>query len=292
MQYRFYPRVPRANKTPCRSRGYVLISLMLFLSLLAVAALAILPSLAFQIRRDREEEMIHRGVSYSRGIRRFYKKFNRYPTRLEELENTNNLRFIRKRYTDPMNVVEGKEQDFKILRMGDVMGLLPAVGQLASGGTLPGMMNGPGISQNPSSPVQQATVTALNNPGGSGATTVTNTTSETDSGNPPSQQASPSTGSFSGPTFGGGPMLGVASGSKKQSIREFCKKNHYNEWKFIYDAGTDLGTSSKTPWCPLAAGQGVGKNLNPAGAAQPSTAVQPKAPAQPGNPGDQMPPEQ
>ena len=271
------------------SRGYVLISLMLFLSLLAVAALAVLPSMAFQVRRDREEEMIHRGVAYSRGIRRFYKKFGRYPTRLEELENTNNLRFIRRRYTDPINVVEGKEQDFKILHMGDVTGLLPAVAQIP-GGTAPGAMNGPGISQNPTSPLQQ-TVTAMNNPGGSVATTVTNTTSETDAGNP-STQVNPSTSGFSGPTFGGGPMLGVASGSKKQSIREFCKKNHYNDWKFIYDPSTDLGTSSKAPWCPLAAGQGVGKSLNPAGAAQPSTAVQPKAPASPGSPGDQMPPEQ
>ncbi len=284
MQCRFHSREQRPPTALRRSRGYVLISLMLFLSLLAVAALAILPSMAFQVKRDREEEMIHRGVAYSRGIRRFYKKFGRYPTRLEELENTNNLRFIRKRYKDPMNVVEGKEQDFKILHMGDVMGLLPAVAQLP-GGTAPGAMNGPGGSQNPSGPLQQTAVTAMNNPSGNVATTVTNATSETDSGNPSSQQVNPSTSGFSGPTFGGGPMLGVASGTKKQSIREFCKKNHYNDWKFIYDPSTDLGTASKTPWCPLAAGQGVGKSLNPAGAMQPSTGTQP-APSSPAPNGD------
>ena len=62
-----------------------------------------LPSITFDIKRDREEEMIHRGVQYSRAIRAYYKKFGRYPTKIEDLENTNNLRFLRKRYKDPMN---------------------------------------------------------------------------------------------------------------------------------------------------------------------------------------------
>ena len=57
----------------------------------------------FEIKRDREEEMIHRGVQYSRAIRAYYKKFGRYPTKIEDLENTNNLRFLRKRYKDPLN---------------------------------------------------------------------------------------------------------------------------------------------------------------------------------------------
>jgi hypothetical protein len=87
-------------------------------------------------------------------------------------------------------------------------------------------------------------------------------------------------------------MLGVTSGSKKQSVREFCKKNHYNDWKFIFDPSTDLGGTLKTPWCPLAAGQGVGKSLNPAGGTQPNATVPAKAPAAPANPSDQMPPEQ
>src|SRR5262252_8409958 len=120
MQCGFKSRNYKVAKLHNRSRGYILISLMLFLSLLAIAAMAVLPSMAFQIRRDREEEMIHRGVAYSRAIRRYYKKFGRYPTKIEELENTNNLRFLRKKYTDPMNVVDGKEQDFKILHMTDV----------------------------------------------------------------------------------------------------------------------------------------------------------------------------
>src|ERR1700730_10270148 len=96
-------------------RGYILLSLMLFFALLAIAALAIAPSITFQVQRDREEEMIHRGVQYSRAVRRYFKKFGRYPTRIEDLENTNNLRFLRKRYKDPIT-----RQDFKLLHFGDV----------------------------------------------------------------------------------------------------------------------------------------------------------------------------
>src|SRR5438067_13335061 len=96
-------------------RGYMLLTLMLFVTLLAVGSLAWIDRIDFQIKRDREEELIHRGVQYSRAIRRYVKKFGRYPTRIEELENTNNVRFLRRKYKDPVT-----GQDFKILHMGDV----------------------------------------------------------------------------------------------------------------------------------------------------------------------------
>src|SRR5438034_11248911 len=103
-------------------QGYILLMLMLFITLLAIGAAAVAPSIAFQVKRDREEEMIHRGVQYSRAIRRYVKKFGRYPTRIEELENTNNVRFLRRRYKDP---ITGK--DFKLLHVGEVQ-LMPGSG--------------------------------------------------------------------------------------------------------------------------------------------------------------------
>ena len=95
--------------------GYILLMLMLFVALIAVAATAVVPRIAFEIRRDQEEEMIHRGVEYSRAVRLYFKKFGRFPTRIEELENTNNVRFLRRRYKDPIT-----GQDFKILHLSDV----------------------------------------------------------------------------------------------------------------------------------------------------------------------------
>ena len=107
---------PRANDRPRRSeRGYILLMLMLFVTLMVIAAGVVAPTIAFRVRRDREEEMIHRGTQYSRAIQRYVKKTGRYPSRLEDLENTNNIRFLRRRYKDP---VTGK--DFKLLHVGEV----------------------------------------------------------------------------------------------------------------------------------------------------------------------------
>jgi len=106
-------------------RGYILITLVLFVTLIAIAVAVMAPAIAFQMKRDREQELIHRGVQYSRAIKHYVKKFGRYPTRIEELENTNQVRFLRRRYKDP---ITGK--DFKLLHMGDV--------QMASAGGIAG----------------------------------------------------------------------------------------------------------------------------------------------------------
>src|ERR1700686_1046270 len=105
----------KLTKLQNRSRGYMLITLMLGFALIAIGLLAVLPEIGQQIRRDREEEVRPRGTAYMRAIQHFYKKNGRYPSRLEELENTNNIRFLRKRYKDP---ITGK--DFKLLHVGEV----------------------------------------------------------------------------------------------------------------------------------------------------------------------------
>jgi type II secretory pathway pseudopilin PulG len=139
------PRKPASRRT---ERGYILITIILFVALIAIAAVVMVPVIAFQVKRDREEELVHRGVQYSRAMKHFVKKFGRYPTRLEELENTNQMRFLRRRYKDP---ITGK--DFKILRMGDVQmafgggiaGATPA-GGLNPGGLNPGGLNPGGLN--------------------------------------------------------------------------------------------------------------------------------------------------
>src|ERR1700733_4395484 len=126
--------------------GWVLLTLLLAMALMVIFAAAILPSITFDIKRDREEEMIHRGMQYSRAIRAYYKKFGRYPTKIEDLESANNLRFLRKRYKDPLNCKGTKCEDFKLLHFGEVK--LTFSGGLG-GGTIPGANpigspNGPG----------------------------------------------------------------------------------------------------------------------------------------------------
>src|ERR1700726_264619 len=123
---------PRTNM-PRRRRaraeeGWVMLTLLLAMALLVIFAAAIVPSITFNIKRDREEEMIHRGVQYSRAIRAYYKKFGRYPTKIEDLESANNLRFLRKRYKDAVNCKNGKCADFKLLHFGEVQLSLSGAG--------------------------------------------------------------------------------------------------------------------------------------------------------------------
>src|SRR5258708_38781943 len=134
--------VPSSAIPHSQERGYVLLTLIFFVAVLAISLATILPSIKQEIIRDREEEMIHRGTQYTRAIRLYFKKNGRYPAKIEDLENTNNLRFLRKRYKDPtVKGEESAEADFKILRFGD-----PDV-HLTLGGpapTAPGLQGPPG----------------------------------------------------------------------------------------------------------------------------------------------------
>jgi type II secretory pathway component PulK len=52
-------RVPTSLHKP-RQRGYVLLILLLSVALLSIGFLAMVQSIEFQVKRDREEELIHR----------------------------------------------------------------------------------------------------------------------------------------------------------------------------------------------------------------------------------------
>ena len=248
-------------------RGYMLLTLMLAVTLLAIAAVAIAPTLAFQVRRDHEEELIHRGVQYSRAVRRYFKKFQRYPTTIEELESTNNVRFLRKRYKDPIT-----NQDFKLLHFGEVQMVM---GGGIAGGAAPGtpIGNGPAGTSQPASQFSLKPSSANSGqPGssdsGASAAAGDDSDSSASSGKDASKQTSSAgigSSQGAGQTFGGGPILGVVSTSKAESIREFNNKNHYNQWQFIYDPGTDRGGLLNTPAqpplqnaVPMQAGAGAG----------------------------------
>ncbi len=195
-------------------RGYVLLTMMLFLTLVLIAATAAAPKIAFQIKRDREEELIHRGVEYSRAIQKFSKKTGRFPNRLEELEDTSGLRFIRKLYKDP---ITGK--DFRLLHLSDIR---PSSG----------------VTNLNTKHSQQST----ENPDGE-------TTANADSSSAPTQSTAASHARSN--DSGLQQIFGVASPSKERSIREFNHKDHYNQWLFFYDPSLDKGYLIKGPAIPF-----------------------------------------
>src|SRR5215471_3945062 len=92
----------RACRRQRRDSGHLLLAILLMMALMVIAATYEAPRLVQQLKRDREEEMIHRGTEYARAIKKYYKKFGSYPTTMEQLDNSNNIRFLRKRYKDPL----------------------------------------------------------------------------------------------------------------------------------------------------------------------------------------------
>ena len=76
--------------------------MLIAVTVMTIALLAVLPSTYQEARRDREEELIFRGNQYAQAIYLFQKHFNRYPNSVKELLHTDNLSFLRKPWPDPM----------------------------------------------------------------------------------------------------------------------------------------------------------------------------------------------
>ena len=270
-------------------RGYILLILLLTVALLSIAALKIVQEFRFQYQRDREEELIHRGVQYSRAVRRYYRKLGRYPTRIEDLENTNNIRYIRKRYKDPMNrdPKTGKELDFKFLHMTDVQmsfngaalnGTVPVANMAAQQSATQPVQGIPGTTPDAGTAASAVTQEPPPRPGDQNA----NSQADQEAASAPAPQPlSPTVGANGAPqVFGGGAIVGVASASKAKSIREFNKKDHYNQWQFIYDPTTDRGGLLMTPNQPPL--QGSMQNMQQNGQQNGQQPTQPGLPGQPG----------
>ena len=267
----------RRKPIPASEQGYVMLIAIFLMALLVISLAVAAPKIARSIQRDRDLETFHRGMQYRRAIQLYYRKFHAYPPNVEALINTNDIRFLRKRYKDPIT----GQDDWKPIAFGQnktptAMGFfgqplagnastLAGVGPSGAGG-LPGGTNssggfpggsssGPGSlfgssdSGNDQSPSAGATGSTDNSGGSSGTTTGTDnsgsagSTGGTSSGGTSSTgTGSPSSSSPGGPTFGGAGIIGFSPASPKTSILVYKKKQHYNEWEFTYDPLSDMKT--------------------------------------------------
>lgn len=81
--------------------GYNLVILTIMFTVLTIGLSAALPRWSAQIQREKEEELIFRGLQYAEAIRIFQVKNGRLPVRLEELLEVE-PRTIRQLWTNPM----------------------------------------------------------------------------------------------------------------------------------------------------------------------------------------------
>lgn len=102
---------PRA-KNP--EAGFVLLFIYAMAAIVAIMLFTQLPRVAFEAQRDKEQLLIDRGEQYSRAIQLYVRKFNKFPADFNALDNTQNLRFLRQHYKDPMT---GKDE-WRIIHVG------------------------------------------------------------------------------------------------------------------------------------------------------------------------------
>jgi len=96
-----------SNPKPGGERGFAMLLVFLFASIIAISLYLEMPRIALESQRQKEQLLIDRGEQYKRAIQLFYKKAGRYPGDLKELESFQNQRFLRRRYIDPMT---GKDE--------------------------------------------------------------------------------------------------------------------------------------------------------------------------------------
>jgi type II secretory pathway pseudopilin PulG len=248
----------KARRLQKAEEGYVLLTLLLFVAVLTITvALPMVKYYEFQRKRDREEELVHRGVEYERAIRKFYKKFGSYPPSLEALQETNHIRCLRRRYKDPFG------KDFKVLHLADVMTQFNAglAGAGIAGGQVLGQsvssLNGSFASASSADTTATGNAVTSSNPGTSDASQqATNSSGGSSGSSQPGQNTGTTlpftaiSGQPTGQTFGGGGIVGVATTNTEESIRIYNKKNHYNEWLFAYNPSQDRGGLPKGPYEP------------------------------------------
>ena len=95
--------------------------------------------MAFESQRAKEQMAIDRGLQYQRAIQLFYRKYRVYPQTLDDLETTRNIRFLRRRYLDPLT---GK--DWRLLHVGPSGQLTDSLVQPPA--PLPGSSTGSGLN--------------------------------------------------------------------------------------------------------------------------------------------------
>ncbi|HEX4771470.1 MAG TPA: hypothetical protein VH351_11585 [Bryobacteraceae bacterium] len=96
-------------------RGSALLIVFVFAAIIAILLYRELPVSVFEAKRQKEQLLVDRGHEYVRAIQLFYRRnHGQYPASIEQLESTNNIRYLRRRYKDPFT---GKD-DWRLLHAG------------------------------------------------------------------------------------------------------------------------------------------------------------------------------
>jgi type II secretory pathway pseudopilin PulG len=243
--------------------GFALVALIVAIFLILLALSVAAPRMASQLKREREVETAHRAAQYTRAIQVFYRKNNAYPTSLEQLDKTNNQRFLRQHYADPMT----GEANWRLIHVGEnkttvkgffgqeLPGIGAGLGSAANLGSAAGSASGAsagtsGSAFNNSSFGSGSSTGASTGLGSSGTSSFGSTSSSSSSsfGSSSTSTATGSTGSTgsTGNSTGigsqsatdiksAGPIMGVGTVRSGAAIVAVNQKDTYQDWEFLYD---------------------------------------------------------
>ncbi len=243
----------------------MLLAVVVMVALLLIALSVAAPVVARQLQREKEVESEHRMNEYVRAIQLYQRKFSgQYPASIKVLESTNNVRFLRHVYVDPLT---GKA-DYKLIHLGEqktkihvffgqeLGGLVASLGSAGSmQSNVGGGVAGGATSVTATNPLNMgfggASIGAGSGASGSGATgtngsTGTNGTTGTNG----SAGTNGSTGTGSG--FGSssssdsnsvdslGVIVGVGTSKSGTSISQPNAQTSYEAWEFWYDPRIEM----------------------------------------------------
>jgi len=196
-------------------------ALLVAMSIMAVMLTVAMPVWKQMTQREREEELVFRGMQYAHAIGMFQRKYaNAYPPNLDVLVNEH---FLRRKFKDPVT-----NDDFVPIVAGQNAGIgVGTAGASATPGAMP-TAGGAGGRGATTAPQRDATPQR-------GATTA-------------SQPGVPAAGAPGGVSGG---IMGVTSKSRDKSIRVYNGRNHYNEWQFVYVAQVAAPGAGGAPGSPV-----------------------------------------
>jgi hypothetical protein len=248
---------------------------------LVVLSSAVVPNILTQGRREREEETIWRGEQYERAIGLYFRKFGKYPTKVDDLtKQTNGVRFLRQAYTDPMNKEDGSWRFIYVGPNGQLIGSLRSTSLMQSAATAFALTGATPLGPGAAPPPPPGATPGIGAPGAS------------QTGQPPGQQTAQQTGNQTGGGLGpislgsqpqpltgtviGGNIIGVGSKIKESSLRVYEGGETYEEWEFIWNPVLQSGIPGQT--AP------VNPNASPPPQNQPNSPGTPTMQTAPGSP--------
>ncbi len=255
--------------------GFMLLAVVVMVALVLIALSVAAPIVARQLRREKEVESQHRMEEYVRAIQLYQRTFpGQYPPSIKALENSNNVRFLRHVYVDPLT---GKA-DYKLIHQGEQKTKIHVFfGQeldsmAANLGSAAGMQSGGGMGAPVGGGATNVSSTNALNSGFGGATigagagtstpgTTTDASGGTSGSSGTDSAASGTTGTTgtSGTTgtnstsgssdstgtsaLGDGTLgliVGVGTSKSGTSITEPNAQTTYETWEFWYDPNIEM----------------------------------------------------